>query len=686
MQFVNPAFLFGLFGIAIPVIIHLFNFRRYRKEYFTNVRFIQQLKQETRKRSRLRHLIILAMRILAIASLAFAFAQPYIPFKPGQAPIAARNAVSIFVDNSFSMEAVGSSGTLLDEAVRKAREIVAAYKASDNFQLLTNDFEGRQQRFITREEFLTQLDEIKPSPVSRSMGEILSRQADMLESSPASRHVSFILSDFQRSAFGNFPKPDSSLHVFLVPLAANNQSNVYIDTCWFDMPLQQAGNTATLNARIWNRSKEDLEKIPVKLEVMGQQRAVAGIDLKAGTSAVIRLPFTNKEPGIQWGTLQLTDYPVTYDDRFYFSYEVTSSLNVLAINGKEENRFVNALFEKDSSIVLTNIPERAIDYSKIQSYNLILLNELTGISSGLAQELRRFLEQGGTLAFIPSTTPDLTSYNTFLGGLKCPQYMPLDTSNNKVVRINTESPLYRDVFEKSAGGMITENTELPVVSRYFPIRPISGMQSQSQLSMLNGRDFLTLTKSMQGQVLQFAVPFDASFSNFPRQALFVPTLYNIALVSRPPLRLYYTAGRNEAIRVSHPELGDEEMISLCSQDGRFRIIPEQHRGGTSSTLFTNNEVKLAGNYLLQSGNDTLSGVSFNFDRGESNLECMSADELEKQISQARWPDMQILKTKQRPVNEVLEQMNYGTRLWKYFLWAALAFLLAEVVLLRLWKY
>jgi hypothetical protein len=48
--------------------------------------------------------------------------------------------------------------------------------------------------------------------------------------------------------------------------------------------------------------------------------------------------------------------------------------------------------------------------------------------------------------------------------------------------------------------------------------------------------------------------------------------------------------------------------------------------------------------------------------------------------------MQILKTKQRPVNEVLEQMNYGTRLWKYFLWAALAFLLAEVVLLRLWKY
>ncbi len=47
MEFTNPGFLYGLFALAIPVIIHLFNFRRFRKVYFTNVKFIEELKQET---------------------------------------------------------------------------------------------------------------------------------------------------------------------------------------------------------------------------------------------------------------------------------------------------------------------------------------------------------------------------------------------------------------------------------------------------------------------------------------------------------------------------------------------------------------------------------------------------------------------------------------------------------------
>jgi hypothetical protein len=46
-----------------------------------------------------------------------------------------------YIDNSFSMESVGTNGQLLDEAKRKAHEIAAAYSAADRFQLLTNDFE-----------------------------------------------------------------------------------------------------------------------------------------------------------------------------------------------------------------------------------------------------------------------------------------------------------------------------------------------------------------------------------------------------------------------------------------------------------------------------------------------------------------------------------------------------------------
>ena len=160
MSFVFPSFLFALSAISIPVIIHLFNFRKFKKISFTNVRFIREVKRDTQSKSKLKHLIILLMRILAVAFLVFAFAQPFIPVSK-TAVVESERAISVYIDNSFSMDAVGQNGTLLEQAKSKAAEIVKAYKPSDKFQLLTNDFEARHQRLMNREEFLQQLDEVK---------------------------------------------------------------------------------------------------------------------------------------------------------------------------------------------------------------------------------------------------------------------------------------------------------------------------------------------------------------------------------------------------------------------------------------------------------------------------------------------------------------------------------------------
>lgn len=126
MQFVYPAFLFGLAALAIPVIIHLFNFRRFKTVYFTNVRFLKNIQEETATKSKLKHLFILLSRLLAIAFLVFAFAQPFIPSNQS-AKTTAHRAVSIYIDNSFSMEAVNNDEQLLNIAKRKAEEITGIY-------------------------------------------------------------------------------------------------------------------------------------------------------------------------------------------------------------------------------------------------------------------------------------------------------------------------------------------------------------------------------------------------------------------------------------------------------------------------------------------------------------------------------------------------------------------------------
>ncbi|MCX6185937.1 MAG: BatA domain-containing protein, partial [Bacteroidetes bacterium] len=80
MQFVYPGFLFALFAISIPIIIHLFNFRRYKKIVFSDIRFLKQVIEKNQKQQNIKNWLVLLCRILAISFLVIAFAQPYLPF------------------------------------------------------------------------------------------------------------------------------------------------------------------------------------------------------------------------------------------------------------------------------------------------------------------------------------------------------------------------------------------------------------------------------------------------------------------------------------------------------------------------------------------------------------------------------------------------------------------------------
>ena len=166
MKFVHPEILWALSALAIPIIVHLFNFRRFKKVLFSNVAFLKEIKQETQSKSKLKHLLILFARLLALACIVLAFAQPYLP-GASQNQVAGDRAVSIFLDNSFSMQSENQDGPLLELAKNKAIEIASSYSPTDKFQLLTCDFEGRHQRLVSREEVIDLIQEVQISPSNK---------------------------------------------------------------------------------------------------------------------------------------------------------------------------------------------------------------------------------------------------------------------------------------------------------------------------------------------------------------------------------------------------------------------------------------------------------------------------------------------------------------------------------------
>ena len=141
MYFLYPAFLFALLSLTIPVVIHLFNFRKYKKVYFSNVQFLKEVQERQASRRNLKERLILAARLLALLFLILAFARPYIPGAQN-ANAGKQQVISVFVDNSYSMETLNREGSLLDEAKRRAKEIASDYNINDRFQLVTQDFEG----------------------------------------------------------------------------------------------------------------------------------------------------------------------------------------------------------------------------------------------------------------------------------------------------------------------------------------------------------------------------------------------------------------------------------------------------------------------------------------------------------------------------------------------------------------
>ncbi len=680
MNFVFPTFLFALTAVAIPIIIHLFNFRKFKKIAFTNVRFIKEVKRDTQSKSRLKHLLVLLMRILAVCFLVFAFAQPYIPVAKN-AVVESERAVSIYVDNSFSMDAVGKNGTLLEQAKNKAGEIAKAYKPSDKFQLLTNDFEARHQRLMNREEFLQQLDEVKSSPSTKNVSEILSRQDETVNSAHAKKPLAYLLSDFQKTmADLDKIKLDTALSIRFVPFESQKISNVFIDSCWFSSPVRKVNETIHLLARIKNYSNETVENIPVKLLINGTQKSPGSVTIPANNSVIDTLSFTLSETGWQDGLISIADHPVTFDDNYFFSFEIATQLNILCINGEKENAYLHALYGKDSSFIFKNSSEKQIDYSGFNSNNLIILNELNTISSGLIQELNKYIRKGGSLIVFPAADINQSSYNDLMQMLGCNNFGNLQSTSMKVGKINLDDDVYKEVFTK-----LNDNLDLPVVSKHYSFTKNTKTTEQPLLTLENGESFLSKYSVEKGKVYLSSIPLNKDFSNFVQHAIFVPTFFKIALLSVTNNRLSYTIGRDETFDYDKMQLTGDNVFHLVNKELSFDVIPEHRMANNIYSIFVHNQIKSAGNYHLSSDNKSLATYSFNYDRKESDLKCYTPSELEDLAAQYHINNAEIIKSDLPSMSKQLAQLESGIQLWKYCIIFALIFFAVEELLLRLWR-
>jgi len=683
MNFIYPSFLFALAAIAIPIIIHLFNFQRYERIVFTNVKLLKDIKKQTRSQAQLKHLLVLLSRILAITFLVLAFAQPYVPVSD-QRVVNKENIISIFIDNSFSMDAENENGQLFEQAKESAINISLAYKPTDRFQVITNDFEGRHQKTVNQEEVVQLIQDIELSPAVKMLSEIVARQKDIFRDTESTGKRCFIVSDFQKSNldFENVEN-DTNVSTTLMPLIPQSRSNIYIDSCWFESPIRQINLPENLTVRVRNKGDEAKENIPVKLMINGSQKALSSCSLLPNAYEDVTIAFTLTEAGLQNCEVSLTDFPVTFDDRFYFSFNLQRELAILCLSDTGSSKYINSLFEKDEYFDLLNMAMESIDYSKFSDQELIILNGLPAISSGLGNELGKFIQKGGNLVVFPGEDIDLVSYNENLfenNGAR--SFTSIDTVNTRTNRLNLESRFYSDVFND-----VPENMDLPNVFSHMRFSSSGTADEDILIWMQNNDPFLIRYQIGKGVIYQFATSLQKEQSNFAEHAIFVPVMYKIGMNSQHSSPLFYTIGHDTPLLLRGTKGGNQEHVYHLKRFGAnekvdFDIIPEVRPINQRAEMLIHNQIREAGNYLLTLNDESRDSYSFNFNRRESDLSCALIEALEVSIDQSNLSNFNIIDAGMGNLAIKIEEMNEGKKLWKLCIIFALAFFGIEVVLLR----
>ena len=684
MSFLYPAFLFALFAVLIPIIIHLFNFRKYKTVYFSNVQFLKNVKQETKSKSNLKHLLVLLMRILAITALVIAFARPYIP-SGKQTAASSRKLIGIYVDNSFSTEAESKYGKIIEVEKKKALEISKAYPEDAEFLFLTNNFELKHQHFVSKEQFKDFVLATKTSSAVKNISSVISKMKTIFnEHKKASETFSFyIISDFQKtSADIDAVEPDSSNNIIFVPVLTEKTANLYIASVWFDSPNRPVNQPDELNISIKNTSDESYTQMPVKLFIDDSLKSTGSFSIEANSQTAVKINFTNDKTGIVNGRVEISDFPITYDNHFYFNYNLTDTNKILILQENNlPNKYINTVFSGLNNVLLKSVTEKNSKSVNFNNFNVIISNGLRQIDENLKENLLNFCKNGGILIIFPVINCDINSYNNFFNEANLNYITGFDTTKIEAEKLNYNSRILQYVFKKKE-----KNIDMPYILKRVKFSNLTNIDEEVILYSEKNDKLISSTPSGNGTVFTFAVNADKSYGNLVYHPLWVSLLYNMAFYNSAGKNIYYTAGNDFSISVKVKNKNPDNIFHIVNEEKNIDIIPQSvNTEDNIHKLFINNNIQKDGQYNILNGNTPVSGISVNYNRKESDLNHYSFKELKSFSSDFSGKNLSVLETNKQMLKESVLNQNRGLQLQKLFLILTLLFIALEIIFIKFLK-
>ncbi len=718
MSFLYPQFLFGLLALGIPVIIHLFNFRKTKKIYFSNTLFLKNLKETTTTKLKIKHWLILLARLLFVFFLVLTFAQPFLPVsdKEGAPNAEGQNQVYIYLDNSLSMSSeLGSNLRGVDQGINYIEEIIGLYPRNTSYHLLTNEFGGSSRVPRTGAELSDRVAEIGLTGVARSFEEVVSKvenDQQTLTAQNTGRSDVYLISDFQKSTGGdlNAIRQDTSDQVYLVPVRSSYESNVFVDSVFLASPFMLADETNELTIVLRNDNSEATNDFLVRMLINDQQVANGSVNLPANDTAQITFGLNFPLEKTNRCQVVFEDYPVTFDNEFYFSLNLGDRIRILEITQgtTRQPSAIAKVYANQQVFDFQSFSISNLDYSLIDATDLLVLNEVgAGSNANLAviPHIHDFLANGGHILYIPPANGDMAFLREVTGNknLSGKVLVSADSTGNKqtaLANLDMANPFFSNMFEGEAS-----NFEMATARRLLD----HNLRGEALLKYRTGdpyllslsRSYINTEATAANPVYVFSTPLRNEYTSLNRHAIFVPVMYRLASMSKSlNNKLYYYANESLITLETTNFANNQQQTEVANTNQRYlyklykgeqEVIPSQRVAGGKLFMEIPLDIIEPGFYNLvgieegstrNTTEDTpLTSLAFNVEKEESLTARYSVDELQQAFSDTS--NIRIFEAENaEDFSGLLRQQQADVSLWKYTLLLALFFLLTEILLIR----
>ncbi len=659
MEFLNPALLWGLLGLSIPIAIHLLQLKRYKTVLFSDIRFLKNIQKSSRKQQQIRHWIILLLRMLMWSLLTLAFALPF--FNSSEDTFKKKGRIVIAIDNSPSMNLKGENAPLWAQAKEAAYSILAANPQAEIMVVSAN---SQNFGFQNATAAKLEINRVSPSSAEFAWDDILNRLSTYRSTDTTQV---YLLTDGQISTMGSLDS--SSTPIEVLPILFNpvgTQSNLSLDSAWLTSPILLKGQNVELEFQVVNTSDETVET-NVELYVNGEWSGVQTLALEGGTDANSSFGFQAESESLEI-ELIIEDGALSFDNSYYLFAETTASSDVLWIHDTKFDGLRMDSVIRDSSYHIDEALFESIPFGSFSDYDLVVVDRTSNWPGGLASALEESAQNGTAVLVFPEgpSAENLLELGTASFGNK-------DTSNIDDLRIRPSQGFYSGVFYEEP-----KNLRLPALDVHYPISPnYATLGGVALIDRANGTPSLVQYPTGQGFIYQWN-------SHPAQQQIGRSELYTVILYQ---MCIYRSRGRWNAMNLGsnddfifNSKAGSEDIIRL-TQDS-LAIIPNQRSFGSSMVITPRTELFSPGFATVELDGEMIAKIALNVNRRESDLTRYEGEEISLKLDKVGIPNRVQEVDNTLSSQEYISQLGTVRSSSHWWILSAIIVLILEMILWR----